>query len=77
MPYIDQVKLGTTTYDIHDSRITGGVLNFRGIAPTSPAPTDGGSAPTGYNEGDVVVQTPSGKEFVVVNTGTTATPVLK
>lgn len=80
MPYIDQVQLGTTTYDIHDSRITGGVFNFAGIAPTSPQsaiPVDGGAVTGEYKEGDVVIQTPSGKEFVVVNTGTTATPVLK
>lgn len=76
MSFVKQIKVGDTTYDIHDARITGGVLNFAGVVDNSSGIVDGGTA-TGFNEGDVVVNVESGKEFIVVNTGSTQTPALK
>ena len=81
MAYLDHIKVGSTTYDIHDARITGGVLNFRGVTDTAGWPVDGATVTETvtppYVEGDVIINTTSGKEFVVVNTGTTQTPALK
>lgn len=77
MPFIDKVNVGSTIYDIHDARITGGVLNFKGVVDNSAGIVDGGTPAAGYVEGDVVINIESGKEFVVVNTGTEAEPVLK
>ena len=65
--YLDQIQIGTTTYALHDARITGGVLNFKGAVNNSSGIVDGGTPAEGYKEGDVVVNTQSGKEFVVVN----------
>ena len=77
MPYISEVQVGTTTYDIHDARITGGVLNFAGVVDSSAGIYDGVAVVGDYNEGDVIINTESGKEFIAVNTGSTTTPALK
>lgn len=60
--YISQITLpNNSTYDIHDARITGGVLNFVGFSATQ---IQEGDAATGYNEGDVILY--GNKEFVAV-----------
>lgn len=71
MSYISQIQVGTTTYDIHDSRITGNALNFAGVSDTPGWPADKTNLTTEelntYSEGDVVVNTTSGKEFIVAD----------
>lgn len=75
--YIDRVQIGGEVFRIRDNRITGGVLNFRGVVDNSAGIVDGGTPAAGYAEGDVVINIESGKEFIVANTGTEETPVLK
>ena len=80
MPFIDKVNVGSTIYDIHDARITGGVLNFRGaIIASDYGIADGVTRDINNDdtasfvslddtlivkEGDVVIDTDTGKEFV-------------
>lgn len=78
---IDHIQVGNVTYDIHDARITGNALNFKGVTDTAGWPVDQtpltASELAEYTEGDVIINTLSGKEFVVANTGSTATPTYK
>ena len=75
---ISKINVGGTNYDLHDARITGGVLNFRGMT-TDTTVKDGAAATTtqlaDVKEGDVVLR--DSKEFVVVNVGSTTTPSLQ
>ena len=77
--HLTQVQVGDDLYDLWDARITGGVLNFRGVVSAGTV-TDGTTvtqvATPAYKEGDVVIEVPEGKEFIVVNTGSAATPAL-
>ncbi len=75
---ISKINVGGTEYDIHDARITGGVLNFRGIS-TDSSVQDGAAVTTTQldnpQEGDVVIR--GSKELVIVNVGSTTTPSLQ
>ena len=72
MPYIDRLQVGGTDYEIHDFRVTGGALDFRGILDNvTDKTTVTQTASPAYEEGDVVMTT-GGKEFVVVNLTATA-----
>ena len=82
MPYIDKINVGTTAYDIHDARITGSPLRVGAVMTQTAAAAAGitdGAAITGttYSEGDVIIITPSGKEYVAVSDNTVSPAVLK
>jgi len=75
MPYIDTINVGTTAYEIHDARITGSPFRIAAVMTQSQASAayifDGYEVTkTGgtydYSEGDVIIITPTGKEFVAV-----------
>lgn len=83
---ISVINVGGTNYDIHDARITGGVLNFRGITTDTTIKDEASvtqTATPAYTEGDVIIRpvtsggVSTSKEFVVVNAGTTQTPALQ
>ena len=77
--YIDRVQIGGEVFRIRDNRITGGVLNFKGVVNNSAGIIDGGTPAAGYAEGDVVINIESGKEFIVVdiNDNDDEDPILK
>lgn len=76
MAYIDHVQISGSDYEIRDARIIKGVLNFAGVT-TSTAVVDKAPVVGDFAEGDIVINTTTGKEFIVVNVGTTTTPSLQ
>ncbi len=79
MPYIDTINVGTTAYEIHDARITGSPFRIAAVMTQAAAIAAGigdGQAVSetdgtpDYSEGDVIIITPSGKEFVAVTVET-------
>lgn len=89
MPYIDTINVGTTAYEIHDARITGSPFRIAAVMTQADATAAGivdgqEVSKTGdtydYSEGDVIIITPSGKEFVAVTvqeTGAYSQPIEK
>ena len=66
-PILTQVQVASVTYDIHDARITGDVLQFAGV---NTEVSDKQPVTGDYIAGDVVINNVSGKEFVVVDLDT-------